>query len=119
MQQLILLFHVIISIAMVGLILVQQGKGSDVGAAFGSGSSNTMFGSQGATPFLFKLTATLAALFFACCLVLSNMAAGERQFQSSVSSLPAKSAPSSTTSGQTSLPLVSDDATSDKTDKSK
>ena len=75
MQQLILLFHVIISIAMVGLILVQQGKGSDVGAAFGSGSSNTMFGSQGATPFLFKLTATLAALFFACCLVLSNMAA--------------------------------------------
>jgi len=52
------------ALALTGLVLVQQGKGADVGAAFGSGSSNTMFGSSGSTSFLTKATAWLAIGFF-------------------------------------------------------
>jgi len=71
MQALILSLHVLVAVSIVVLVLIQHGKGADVGAAFGSGSSNTMFGSTGVTPFLVKLTATLAAVFFATSLVLN------------------------------------------------
>ena len=53
------------AIALTVLVLLQQGKGADVGAAFGSGSSNTVFGASGSAPFLTKLTTWLAILFFA------------------------------------------------------
>ena len=52
------------ALALTGLVLLQQGRGADVGAAFGSGSSNTMFGSAGSAPFLTKLTVWLAIGFF-------------------------------------------------------
>lgn len=70
MQQLILVVHIIVAICLIVLVLIQHGKGADVGAAFGSGASNTMFGSIGATPFLIKLTAGLAGIFFATSLLL-------------------------------------------------
>lgn len=75
MQQLILILHVLAAISLIALILLQHGKGADMGAGFGSGASNTMFGSQGALPFLVKLTALLAAVFFATSLLLSYAAA--------------------------------------------
>ena len=53
------------AIALTVLVLLQQGKGADVGAAFGSGSSNTVFGAAGSAPFLTKLTTWLAIVFFA------------------------------------------------------
>jgi preprotein translocase subunit SecG len=59
-----LLIHMLICTSIIALVLLQQGKGADVGAAFGSGSSNTIFGSRGPASFLFKLTAILVALFF-------------------------------------------------------
>ena len=65
MQHLLVILHIIIALSLVMLVLLQRGKGADAGATFGSGSANTMFGSQGSTPFLIKLTALLAALFFA------------------------------------------------------
>lgn len=71
MQQLITILHILIAICVIALILVQRGKGSDIGAGFGSGASNTMFGSQGSTPFLVKLTGGLALLFFITSSVLS------------------------------------------------
>jgi len=74
MQQLILTLHVLVSITIIILVLLQHGKGADAGAAFGSGSSNTMFGSTGATPFLVKLTAVLAATFFTTSLALGYFA---------------------------------------------
>lgn len=74
MQQLILVFHVLIAIALIVLVLVQQGKGAQMGAAFGSGASQTLFGSQGSGSFLLKITAFFAALFFATSLVLGYMA---------------------------------------------
>ncbi|TDT43568.1 protein translocase subunit secG [Halospina denitrificans] len=60
----ILLAHVLIALALVVLILLQRGKGADAGAAFGGGSSQTVFGSAGGVGFMVKLTAVLAALFF-------------------------------------------------------
>jgi preprotein translocase subunit SecG len=73
MQQLITFFHVLVAIALIALILMQKGRGSAAGAAFGSGSSNTMFGSQGATPFLVKVIAGLALLFFLTSLTLGYL----------------------------------------------
>ncbi len=74
MQQLILVLHVIFSITLVALILIQHGKGADAGASFGAGSANTMFGSQGATPFLVKITGLAAGLFIVTSLILGYMA---------------------------------------------
>lgn len=73
MDQIVIVIHVIVAVIIIGLVLVQHGKGADVGAAFGSGSSNTMFGSQGALPFLMKVTALLAAIFFATSLTMSYL----------------------------------------------
>jgi len=74
MQQLILVLHVLTCISLIALVLIQQGKGAEIGAAFGSGASSTFFGSPGASSFLFKFTAGLAAVFFATSLGLSYIA---------------------------------------------
>jgi preprotein translocase subunit SecG len=74
MQQLILVFHALVALALIGLVLIQHGKGADVGASFGSGASQTVFGSQGSTSFLVKLTSVLAAIFFVTSLTLGYMA---------------------------------------------
>lgn len=65
---------VLLAIGIIGLILIQHGKGADVGAAFGSGSSGTVFGSQGSASFLTRLTAVLATLFFVNSLALAYLA---------------------------------------------
>ena len=70
----ILLVHVAVAIALVVLILLQQGKGADAGAAFGGGSSQTVFGSSGGVGFMVKLTAVLAALFFVTSFALAMYA---------------------------------------------
>ena len=59
------------SIAVIGLVLVQQGKGADAGAAFGTGSAQGGFGSGGSANFLSRSTAIAATVFFCCCLALS------------------------------------------------
>lgn len=84
MQQIILIAHLMIAIAMIALILLQHGKGADMGASFGSGSANSLFGSQGSLPFLVKLTASLAALFFITSLVLGYMGKRHQVVQRSV-----------------------------------
>ncbi|MXZ54993.1 MAG: preprotein translocase subunit SecG [Gammaproteobacteria bacterium] len=61
----LLILLVVVCLALGALVLIQQGRGSDIGAAFGSGAANTVFGSGGATPFLVKFTAMLAIGFFA------------------------------------------------------
>jgi preprotein translocase subunit SecG len=75
MQPLIFVIHVLAAIALIGLVLMQHGKGADVGAAFGSGASQTVFGSHGSTPFLIKVTALIAAIFFATSLLLGYLTA--------------------------------------------
>ena len=65
---------VLLAGAIIGLVLIQQGKGADVGAAFGSGASGTVFGSRGSASFLSRATAILAALFFVNSLLLAYLA---------------------------------------------
>lgn len=75
MQQLLLVIHVIVSVVLIGLVLMQQGKGADIGSSFGSGASQTIFGSQGSGSFLVKVTAALAVMFFATTLLLGYVSA--------------------------------------------
>lgn len=71
MYQVIIVVHVLLGLGVVGLVLLQQGKGADAGAAFGSASSGSVFGAQGASSFLSRTTAILAALFFSTSLGLA------------------------------------------------
>jgi len=64
METLVLVLHVLSALALVGLVLLQHGKGADVGAAFGSGSAGSVFGSAGSANFLSRTTAFLAVIFF-------------------------------------------------------
>ena len=69
--------HVLFALAIVGLVLLQRGKGADAGAGFGAGASGTVFGARGSASFLSRSTATLAALFFVTSLTLAYL--GGRQ----------------------------------------
>lgn len=73
MQTTILIIHTLIALGIIGLVLIQRGKGADAGAAFGSGASGTVFGSQGTTSFFSRATAVLATAFFATSLTLAYM----------------------------------------------
>lgn len=74
MEQLILIIHALIAIVIVALVLLQQGKGAEAGASFGSGASQTVFGVQGGGNLLTRWTSILAALFFASSLSLAYFA---------------------------------------------
>ena len=76
--QIILVIHVLIALGLVGLILIQHGKGADAGAAFGSGAAGSVFGARGAHSFLYKLTAVLAIGFFVTSVTLAYFATSER-----------------------------------------
>ena len=75
MQTLVLVFHILAAVGIVTLVLLQHGKGADMGAAFGSGSAGSLFGSAGASNFLSRTTAVLAAVFFATSLGLTYFSA--------------------------------------------
>jgi len=79
-----IVFHVLIAAAIVGLVLLQRGKGADAGAGFGAGASGTVFGARGSASFLSRTTATLAALFIATSLTLAYMGGRESEAPSSV-----------------------------------
>ena len=74
MQTFVLVVHIILAILMIGLILVQHGKGADAGASFGGGGAATVFGASGSGNFLTRLTAVLTALFFVTSLTLAVFA---------------------------------------------
>lgn len=81
---LIMILHVLVAAALITLILIQRGKGSEMGAAFGAGASNTMFGSQGATPFMVKFIAGLAIIFFCTSLGLNYLVAKANSTQTDI-----------------------------------
>ncbi len=74
METIVVVVHVIAAIAIVGLVLLQQGKGADAGAAFGSGASQTVFGSSGSGNFLTRSTSIAATVFFITSLTLAIFA---------------------------------------------
>jgi preprotein translocase subunit SecG len=71
MEILILILHVVAALGIIGLVLLQHGKGADVGAAFGSGSAGSVFGSAGSANFLSRATAILAVFFFLTSMALT------------------------------------------------
>ena len=75
MHTLVMVLHVLAGLSIVVLVLLQHGKGADMGAAFGSGSAGSLFGSAGAANFLSRTTAVLAAVFFASSLALTYFSA--------------------------------------------
>jgi len=73
LYEILIVVYLVVALALIGLILIQQGKGADMGASFGAGSSSTVFGSGGSGNFLTRSTTWLAVAFFAISLVLGNM----------------------------------------------
>jgi len=71
MKEAILIVHVFAALGLIGLVLLQQGRGADMGAAFGSGSSQTMFGARGAASFMTRITKIFAVVFFCTSLSLT------------------------------------------------
>ncbi|MEJ1297134.1 MAG: preprotein translocase subunit SecG [Candidatus Sedimenticola sp. (ex Thyasira tokunagai)] len=71
MQTILVVSHLFLALGLIGLVLMQHGKGADAGAAFGAGASGSVFGAQGAANFLSRATAILAALFFLTSLALA------------------------------------------------
>jgi preprotein translocase subunit SecG len=72
--QFIIVAHVIVALAIIGLVLLQHGKGADMGSGFGGGASSSLFGATGSANFLSRATAALATIFFILSLVLAYMA---------------------------------------------
>src|SRR5215207_3505612 len=89
----VLAVQMLSALGMIGLILVQHGKGADMGAAFGSGGSGSLFGASGGANFLSRTTGVLAALFFACTLLLAYFGNSQPRAGSSVLEGASVSAP--------------------------
>ena len=86
-ESLVLVFHVVAALGIIGLVLIQHGKGADMGSGFGGGASNTVFGSGGAGNFLTRLTTWIAVAFFLTSFGLAYVAR-ERSTQSLNEGMP-------------------------------
>ncbi|MFA5940274.1 MAG: preprotein translocase subunit SecG [Sinimarinibacterium sp.] len=95
MYTVLVIVQVLVAVALVGLILLQHGKGADAGAAFGSGASGTVFGSRGSANFLSRATSWLATVFFAASLALAYLVHGERKQDSIVDRVQTTEVPAS------------------------
>lgn len=101
--------HVLIAAAIVGLVLLQRGKGADAGAGFGAGASGTVFGARGSASFLSRMTATLVALFFASSLTLAYLGGRKPEAPKSViDRVGVPTAPAPGAPAPTALPAPSD-----------
>ena len=90
---LILVVHILAALGVIGLVLVQHGKGADMGAAFGSGASGSLFGATGSANFLSRTTAVLATVFFVTSLSLAYLASSKPKTSGSVMQDAVKSTP--------------------------
>jgi preprotein translocase subunit SecG len=114
-----IVFHVLIAAAIVGLVLLQRGKGADAGAGFGAGASGTVFGARGSASFLSRMTATLAALFFATSLTLAYLGGRKPEEPKSVidrvqaPASPQQDAPPEPSAEQVPAPATSEPAASE------
>ena len=123
LETVVLSVHVIAAALLVGLVLIQQGQGADAGAAFGSGASQTLFGSRGAGSFFTRMTTGLALLFFMTSLTLGWLSARNAKQESvvdrvesalvtevdSINELPGMTVENSGTTAVMELPVVDQD----------
>ncbi len=107
----ILTVQMVAAVGMIGLILVQHGKGADMGAAFGSGGSGSLFGASGSANFLSRTTAVLATVFFVCTLALAyfgnvrpSSSSSVLESAAAVAPAAAASAPATPASGAAQIP---------------
>ena len=114
----VVMVQIIAALAMIGLVLMQHGKGADMGASFGSGASGSLFGATGSANFLSRTTAVCAAIFFVCTLALAYLANNRSRPEtgSSVLDQPAVSVPAaSAASSATVIPAAPAPAASAET----
>lgn len=93
METLLLVIHVTAALAIIGLVLLQHGKGADMGAAFGGGASGSVFGATGSANFLSRATAILATVFFLTSMGLTWYYSHKSDSKGVMASQPASSAP--------------------------
>jgi preprotein translocase subunit SecG len=93
LHNIILVAQILSAVGMIGLVLVQQGKGADMGAAFGSGGSGSLFGATGGANFLSRTTAVLATVFFVCTLALGYLGTVRTAQPASAGSVLERTAP--------------------------
>jgi preprotein translocase subunit SecG len=103
---LVLMLHILVALGIIGLVLMQHGKGADMGAAFGSGASGSLFGASGSANFFSRSTAVLAAIFFFTSLTLGYVASAPRTsgsvVEGVVQSAPAATSTESAATGEAS-----------------
>jgi preprotein translocase subunit SecG len=93
METLLLVVHVAAALAIIGLVLLQHGKGADMGAAFGGGASGSVFGATGSANFLSRATAIVATVFFLTSMGLTWFYAHKREAKGVMATQPATQAP--------------------------
>jgi preprotein translocase subunit SecG len=94
METLVWIIHLLVSVAVIGLVLLQHGKGADMGAAFGSGASGSLFGASGSANFLSRATAILATAFFLTSLTLTYFSLSRAKPEGVLEKIPASSSKS-------------------------
>ncbi|HEU4531463.1 MAG TPA: preprotein translocase subunit SecG [Steroidobacteraceae bacterium] len=114
-QQVILIIHVFLAIGIIGLVLLQRGKGADAGAGFGAGASGTVFGARGSASAFSRATAILATLFFITSLTLAYLAGHKGRSVPQDEALLPQSTPAETVPAPQSAPLDAPPATQDQT----
>lgn len=107
MEKFILIFHFLVAVVLIGLILIQQGKGAEAGASFGAGASQTVFGSGGGWNFFSKMTALLATIFFVTSVSLAVTAKNKTVIEDF--SIPALESVPVETLQETDLPELASD----------
>jgi preprotein translocase subunit SecG len=108
---LLLTVHILVALGIIGLVLMQHGKGADMGAAFGSGASGSLFGATGSANFLSRTTGVLAAVFFLTSLSLAYVASSKPKTSGSLMQESVQSQPvSQPASGGAETPAVPADA---------
>jgi preprotein translocase subunit SecG len=106
MHTFLIIVQVLLALGIIGLVLLQQGKGADMGAAFGSGASGTVFGARGSANFLSRTTAVLATLFFVNSLILAYLVSAQPQDEDSVVQEAPATAPVTTEPAVPSAPAL-------------
>lgn len=109
LYNILLIVQIVVSVSIIGLVLIQHGKGADAGAAFGSGASGTVFGSRGSGNFLSRTTAILATVFFLNCLALAWIVAHQPETTSLVDQA-VKTEKAATPAATTEVPASKADA---------
>lgn len=112
METIVIVVHLLIALAIIGLILMQQGKGAEAGASFGGGASQTVFGSQGGSNFFAKATAICAFVFFATSFSLAIIAK-EKTTITTIDGIPSITQPAAV---ESEIPVVEEAVNNDVSD---